>query len=137
MTRFLKISLTVIILLSLFHTYFSLIENNESLWMFAVLYLIGVLIYYLSRIIQQRVSFLQKRPMLQLLLLYLGGVIIGIMMTFISKGVSITSFLIALKINVAAFPLFLGVVIYWHQEARSLNKNLNRFQKKLSDTGEH
>lgn len=132
MRRLLKVSGMICVLLSLFQTYFTLTEQPQLiLQLFLPMLAIGLSIYYGSQFVLNVVVSLQRRPVLQLVLLYTVGVVIGLLMTCLSRGWNLASLFLTLKINVIALPLFLLVLFVWKRDNQQMNQLLQKRQEQL------
>lgn len=135
MKQFMKVSVIIGILLSVFYSYFSIIDSPKLLLqLFLPLLLIGLGIYYSSQFFLARFKLFRRKPLLQLLILYLVGITIGLIMTCASRGWTFDSLFLALKINIIGLPLFLGVLYYWIQQDQTINRELLIRQKQLLKT---
>lgn len=124
MSKFIQVNLGIISLLAIFYTYDHLIRSWENAKIFLIMYSISLTIYYLSRFSLHRFERLRKRPLLQILLLYIAGILVGLLMTCFSYGFNVTSLITALRINLFASPLFILVLIYWNKMTKQLNTDL-------------
>lgn len=133
MYKFIQVNIGIISLLAIFYTYNSLIKSFESTKIFLIIYFISLVIYYLSQISLHHFKLLKKRPMLQIVLLYIAGIMVGLLMTCFSNGFTVTSVYTALRINVFASPLFILVLIYWKKMTKQINDELSELKEHLSN----
>lgn len=124
MSKFIQANLGIVSLLAIFYTYDHLIRSWDNAKIFLIMYGISLTIYYLSRFSLQRFERLRKHPLLQILLLYIAGILIGLLMTCFSYGFNGTSVVTALRINLFASPLFILVLVYWNKMTKQLNDEL-------------
>lgn len=132
MSKFIQVNLGIISLLAIFYTYDHLIRSWENAQIFLIMYSISLTIYYLSQFSLRRFEQLRKRHLLQILLLYIAGILIGLLMTCFSYGFNGTSVVTALRINLLASPLFILILIYWKKMTKQLNDDLAEAQDYLN-----
>lgn len=136
MAKFIQVNIGIVSLLAIFYTYNSLIKSFENTKIFLMMYGISLCIYYLSQLILGHFNLLKKRPFLQITLLYLTGIMLGLLITCFSNGFTLNSVMTAFKINLLASPLFVMVLLYWRRMTKEINTDLSELKDYLADLEE-